>query len=244
MSHITDELMEFGLTKHEATIYITLLQQGAMTGYEVAKYTGISKSNTYISLACLADKGAAYVMEESVTKYTAVPFTEFSNNIIRKMRKLQDSIQASLPSGKQDSFGYITIRGRENIMNKVITMILESRLRIYLSVPHTLLAQLEDYLLQKLEEGIKIVLLTDRPYNLPGATAYVTPNGDNQVRLIVDSCRVFTGHITDTEDPACLYSQNPNLVEVFKAMLQNEITLIRNHLIQIQNSDQDPYVGS
>ncbi len=239
MPRIIDELMEFGLTKHESTIYLALLEQGAMTGYEVAKYTGISKSNTYITLACLVDKGAAYMMEESVTKYTAVPFMEFSNNLIRKMKMLQQSILPNLPDPKKDSFGYITIRGRENIMNKLITMIQEAELRIYVSVPYDLLARLEHYFIQKREAGLKIVILTDRPYTLEGVTTYITPKGDNQVRLITDSCRIFTGHIAATENPACLYSQNPNLIEIFKAMLQNEITLIQHDMLQIHHPDQD-----
>lgn len=231
MPRIIDELMELGLTNHESTIYLSLLEQGAMTGYEVAKYTGISKSNTYITLACLVDKGAAYMMEESVTKYTAVPFMEFSNNLIRKMQTLQQSILPNLPDPKKDSLGYITIRGKENIMNKVITMIQEAELRIYLSVPHDLLAQLENYIIQKKEDGLKIVILTDRSYALDGATTYITPKGDNQIRLITDSCRIFTGHVSATEHPACLYSQNPNLVDIFKAMLQNEITLIQHDML-------------
>lgn len=231
MSSIIDQLMELGLTKHESTIYLSLLEQGALTGYEVAKYTGISKSNTYITLACLAEKGAAYIQESSVTKYTAVPFMEFSNNLIRKMQNLQKSIYPNLPSPREENHGYFTIRGMENIMNKLISLLQDATLRIYISVPYSLLPQLEEYFIQKLDEGLKIVILTDRSYELEGATTYITPNGDGQVRLITDSCRIFTGHITHTADPTCLYSQNSSLVEIFKAMLQNEITLIQHDII-------------
>lgn len=230
MPSVIDQLMELGLTKHESTIYLALLEQGALTGYEVAKYTGISKSNTYITLAGLVDKGAAQVQESSATKYVAVPFMEFSNNLIRKMQNLQKSIKPCLPAPKEDDHGYITIRGVENIMNKLITMLQEAELRIYISVPFSLLAQLEEYFVEKRKAGLKIVILTDRPYHLKDVTTYVTPKGDNQVRLIVDSCRIFTGHISDTDNPTCLYSQNANLVEIFKAMLQNEITLIEHDM--------------
>ena len=68
MTSIIEQLMGLGLTKHESSIYLALLEQGAQTGYEVAKSTGISRSNTYITLASLVEKGAAYVQEESVVK--------------------------------------------------------------------------------------------------------------------------------------------------------------------------------
>ena len=61
-----------------------LLKSGQMTGYEAAKQTGISRSNTYTALAGLVDKGAAYVLEEGkVTRYTPVPAAEFCSNKIK-----------------------------------------------------------------------------------------------------------------------------------------------------------------
>ena len=51
--------------------------------------------------------------------------------------------------------------------------------------------------------------------------------GDDQIRLIVDSVKVLTGRISDGEDSTCLFSLNRNLVDVFKEMLKNEITLIQ-----------------
>lgn len=232
MSSIVDSLMELGLTKHESVIYLALMEQGALTGYEVAKVTGISRSNTYITLASLVDKGAAYVQEESVTKYTAVPFMEFSNNLIRKMQSLQQIILPALPKQKEETHGFITIRGEENITNKLITLLEEAKLRIYISLPYNMLIDLEEHLVSRIRDGIKMVILTDRIYQLENATTYVTPKGDNQLRLIVDSDRIFTGHLSQAENMTCLYSRNANLVEIFKAMLQNEITLIQNNLIQ------------
>ncbi len=48
---LTEYLMEFGLTRQEATIYLNLMERGMQTGYEVSKQTGISRSNVYRALA-------------------------------------------------------------------------------------------------------------------------------------------------------------------------------------------------
>ena len=58
-----ERLMEFGLTRQEASIYQYMLGEGKVTGYEVAKATGISRSNAYNSLANMTEKGAAYLVE-------------------------------------------------------------------------------------------------------------------------------------------------------------------------------------
>ena len=50
-------LLHFGLTRQEALIYVELLVKGKQTGYEIAKETGISRSNVYSVLAALAEKG-------------------------------------------------------------------------------------------------------------------------------------------------------------------------------------------
>ena len=69
-------LLHFGLTRQEALIYVELLVKGKQTGYEIAKETGISRSNVYSVLAALAEKGAAYVIEESAKRYIPVKVEE------------------------------------------------------------------------------------------------------------------------------------------------------------------------
>lgn len=88
--NLIEGLTNFNLTKQEATLYVLLLKSGQMTGYEAAKQTGISRSNTYTALAGLVDKGAAYVLEEGkVTRYTPVPAAEFCSNKISCLEEIK-----------------------------------------------------------------------------------------------------------------------------------------------------------
>ena len=52
-SKLIDGLMQFGLTRQEASIYICLASNRELSGYEVSKITGISRSNVYSALASL-----------------------------------------------------------------------------------------------------------------------------------------------------------------------------------------------
>ena len=54
MEHI-DALTQYGLTRQEANLYLLLLSEGSLTGYEASKQTGISRSNTYSEM-CIRDR--------------------------------------------------------------------------------------------------------------------------------------------------------------------------------------------
>ena len=94
-------LMEFGLTRQEASIYQCLLVEGKVTGYEVAKLTGISRSNAYNSLANMTEKGASYLVEEGTTrKYVPVPLEEFCKNRIRRLEESKKWLVSHEPTEK------------------------------------------------------------------------------------------------------------------------------------------------
>ena len=74
---LTEKLVQFGLTRQEASIYLCLLRNRELSGYEVSKLTGISRSNVYGALAGLVEEGAAYLLEGETNKYTDVSAADF-----------------------------------------------------------------------------------------------------------------------------------------------------------------------
>ena len=114
-----EHLMKFDLTRQEAALYESLLENGKLTGYEAAKLTGISRSNVYASLASLCEKGAAYLEEnESGKKYLAVPVQEFCEDKIDQLKKEEDWLVLHAPVQKQEEEGYITIPDRRRLKRK------------------------------------------------------------------------------------------------------------------------------
>ena len=81
-SLLIENLTSFNLTRQEATIYVALLTHGQMTGYEVAKETGVARSNVYSALQSLVEKGALYLIEGETTKYLPVEINLFLQNLI------------------------------------------------------------------------------------------------------------------------------------------------------------------
>ena len=223
---VIESLMQFGLTQQEATIYLTLNTEGALTGYEVSKLTGISRSNAYTALANLTEKGAAALIEGEKKLYSPVPAKEFCSNKLRALQKTAEQVYENMPARRQEYEGYLTIRGRRNILDKMITIIVGAEKRIYLSMHGTVIEELEEYLTDAVSRGLKMVIITNNALNLPGAKIYKTEKKIDEIRLIADSRKVVTGDLKDASS-SCLYSAKKNLVELLKESLTNEIELIR-----------------
>ena len=227
---ILDKLCQFGLTRQEANIYLCLYHYGELTGYEVAKQTGISRSNVYSGLSGLTDKGAAYLAEGNVSKYVAVPIDEFCENKIRSLRQEKEYLLQNIPAMKKTEIGYITIEGSRNIWDKMTNMLNSAEKRIYLSASAQIIEHLTGELEAVTDRAIKLVLITDKmPASekvTKGSICYLCGERGNNIRLIIDSEFALTGVLNGEKDDTCLYTGQDNFIQVFKEALRNEIKLI------------------
>ena len=222
-----NDLQHFGLTRQDAVIYLVLAEGGDFTGYEVAKTTGISRSNVYSALSGLKDKGAAYVKQGATTKYRAVSIKEFCENHITMLKNEAEYLNQHIKIGKNTTEGYLTIEGSRNIHNKIRQMMCDCEKRMYLLMNSQDLKKLEPLLSETIRRGIKTVILTDKGYAPEGAVLYETQVEKNQIRFITDSSLVLTGELSESDNDTCLYSGQENLVTLLKEALKNKITLIK-----------------
>ena len=222
---IIDILTEFSLTRQEASIYTALMNHGDMTGYEVAKDTGFSRSNVYAALTALVEKGAAYLVQGDVTKFRPVEIKTFTSNKINELTKSAEYLEKHAPRKVIPCDGYISIIGAKNIKNKIRQMLKETELRLYMMAPADVLEEFETELTEIVKAGKKVVLLT-QGFKLSGAKIYETKPEPGQLRFITDSSYVLTGDLTGDEHDTCLYSGQKNLVEVMKEALKDKITLL------------------
>ena len=143
-----EQLCFFGLTRQEAAIYEALLTHGEMTGYEVAKETGISRSNVYAALSALVEKGAAYLIEGDAAKYTPVEVKRFTANTIAELQEKAAYLEKHAPQKAYFSDGYITVLGSRNIRNKIREMIEKTELRLYILAPGEIISEFDEPLKQ------------------------------------------------------------------------------------------------
>lgn len=233
-SNKLDLLIEFGLTRQGAAVYLALLTEGDLSGYQVAKALGISRSNAYTALANLVDKGAAWLIEGSATRYAAVPAAEFCDNRLRALAKTRDRLLANLPLQQTNAGGYITIKGERQILDRLHHLLTGVRERVYLALHGQVLDRVLPELAALTGRACKVVIITDAETfrstkvqgRLSGARLQVGAVSPDQIRVIVDSHHVMTGELTGGTNATCLYSDQKHLVDLFKTAMRNELRLI------------------
>ncbi len=235
----TGRLTQFGLTRQEAGIYECLLCEGKITGYEVAKLLGISRSNAYGSLASMTEKGAAYLVEEGTTKkYIPVPLEDFCKNYIRRLEETKSWLLTNKPSEKSHVEGYVTIEGAKNIMDMVKSLLSRVEQRVYITCTRNYLLVFLNEIELLIRAGKKVVIITDHAVRYINAKIYIGGPREMEIGLIIDSKYVMTGEYGEGSMNTCLYSGQKNFVELYKRMLSNEI-----RLLAIQEERDDEQAG-
>lgn len=224
---VIEKLMNFHLSRPEATVYLCLIENGRLTGYEAGKLTGISRSNVYGALNVLADKGAAMVQESgNTTYYVPVGLEEFLTNRIRSLKNDKEYLVKNISGIIHSQEGYLTIRGADNIRDKAYHMIVTCEMRLYLAASKEIVELLWPALLKAKGQGLKIVVISDEDYSDICTNYYFDQSEKGQIRLITDSTFVLTGELTGSSTDTCLYSGQENLVTVMKEALRNKIKLL------------------
>ena len=90
-------LNKIGFTDSEAKVYLVLLRNGGMTGYEASKYSAVPRSKIYNVLESLVMKGfILYSEEECSNRYAAVPFEEISGRVRDETDKILNKLEELL----------------------------------------------------------------------------------------------------------------------------------------------------
>lgn len=97
---VIDELQRLGMTGYEAKAYSALVAAGGpLSGYEVAKRSGVPRSTVYETISKLANRGAAYEVRtgEDVVSYIALPPTALLDRLGREFDASIDTLREALP---------------------------------------------------------------------------------------------------------------------------------------------------
>ncbi len=232
---LIDCFMRLGFTRHESMLYVTLCSEGELTGYEASKISGIPRSNAYLALAGLAEKGGVYRIEGDSARYSAVPPKELVLNLKREFHEVLNFIEKNAPGRSAAVDSYITISGRSNIINKMKNIVNEAKERVYLSMAPAEMEHIAAETGDAVRRGLKVVVISSPGFRAEGTQIFFNKKQPGQIRIIADSSQVLTGELSETE-ATCLYSKNKNLVNLIKDSLTNEIKLIE---IQEKNNPKE-----
>ena len=217
-------LLKSGFTPIEATVFTTLCKHGALTGYEVAKLCGISRSNVYAALYSLQEKGKCYTIESDTNKYIALSKEELIASCKRELKEIIHTIDKFFPESISIGDPYITVKGYDNVINKIKNTILSCQSHLYI------LAAKESILLFKEEiEHIsttkRVTIICDEHLIIRDTLIYTKTKSPTGIHMIMDTHSVITGDLIGS--PQCLYTCNKSLVRLMRESFITELDMIK-----------------
>jgi sugar-specific transcriptional regulator TrmB len=231
-----DKLVQIGFSEYEAKAYVALLRESPVTGYQLAKLSGVPRSMIYEVLGKLTSRGAAMTLrKEGSTQYAPVPAQEFLEQLHREQEALFGSLERDLADLNVSSdLDYVwNIEGHENIMAKAYEMIAQARGRIYLALLPETLPALRAPLMAVIERGVQVVVYSTRKLDLPGARMVAVPPSqviDERVEglwlvMVVDGKEVLIGELLTENHARASWTGSPLFVFVAEHHLRVDFYL-------------------
>jgi predicted transcriptional regulator len=151
-----------GFGEYEVKAYAALLRKGAMTGYQVAKTSGVPRANIYPVLKRLLGRGAISKTETNLgVEYHALPSDEVLSRLTHVFQKNIDGAKEALKSLDEipDAPFAWNMKGYEAIIAKAGRMIRSAKQRVLIGLWSNEAALLAPALSQALKKGINPTVL-------------------------------------------------------------------------------------
>lgn len=207
------DLKTLGFTEYEAKIYLEVLQSAGVpkTAYEIAKISGVPRSNTYSALDILTRKGAVLPVTENPTRYIAAAPKDVLDKVASQTTNLCERLRVNLDglAPKVENQYVWILRGEENINAEIQNLIGSCEKSIWIKASDTVLrkhAQVLQKAVQKKKVSALIVLFgadkTEFEYS-ESCKVYIHENdgtrmgtADNLFTIVVDHKEMITANVS------------------------------------------------
>lgn len=223
-------LLEIGFTLNEAKVYLTLLQNRYLNGYEISKLSNVSRSLVYDVIDRLVAKGFILKSEGQVNYYCALPYDKviekIKNDNINKLNVAKEKLK-NYSRIENESEYIFNIKGIDEFFSKANDLILNAKKEISISIWKEDFPKIEESLLIASKKGIKIYIFSFSNINFPSSEIFSYQLKDptslfpyRRISIIVDGKEVIIGENVGDKS-ICVLSKNHALV----SMTTDEIVL-------------------
>jgi sugar-specific transcriptional regulator TrmB len=218
-------LGDLGFTENEGKAYLALLREQPLTGYGVARASGVPRSKVYGVLEGMVEAGVALVSRGDPTRYAPLPPEELVAARRREAEATLSAAEDGLKGYVQDAAGpglIFDLAGRQEIFGRSREAIGRAQERLLLELWRDDAAELGDALKAAAERGVEVVVVAygDPGYGTfatvylhePGAERIAREYGGRWVVLSVDGREIVTGSVHPEETSRAAWSSHPGMV--------------------------------
>ncbi len=232
-------MQNIGFTQYESQVYLALLQHANVSGYELAKLSGVPASKIYQILNKLLVREVILAVDADPVKYVPLPpeevIAQLRGDYLQTVDALSDKLN-HLYNRNDLSDNYIWhLSERSAIMRKVCQIIEDAREQIYLSVWDEEMDAIRDTLQKAHERNVHIIIVHFGNKRLGSGKEYQhgqehrirIERGGRRIALIVDDARVILGHFMEDGRSNAAWTADKGLVLLAKDYIIHDIYSIR-----------------
>ena len=217
-------LQELSFSEYEAKCYLALVGEHALTGYGVARASGVPRSKVYEVLEGLVARGVVIANYGEPTQYAPIAPKEL---IALRRRETDQAISAAEEGLRHFASSGVNrdliwdITGRSEILGRLREVIGRAKRLILLQLWAEDAPELRDALAAATKRGVEIVVIAyDDPdlqfakvyLHEPGAAEVTQEHGGRWIILSADASEVVAGIVSLGSESRAAWTAHPGLV--------------------------------
>ncbi len=227
-------LEQLGFSTYESRVYLGLLRQSPITGYQLSKLSGVPRSRIYETLERLTTKGYAVALQTEPTEYSPLAVRELLAHLQEHFEGTLSTLEAELRkvSVAPATESIWNLRGREDILRRARTMISHAQESIYLVGWGETLQELQPELEAATRRHIRIVVISCGESTLEVGRHYhhafeaeLVQQCDTSLNVVVDGMDVLVGQTEPPETCQAAWSHSAALILVTEEYIRHEVYL-------------------
>lgn len=254
---IIEDMKKLGLTEYEAKAYLKLLEEYPVNGYTLSKNSSIPRSRIYEVLDSLKNKQIVFEqIEDKATLYYPLEPKLLVNKIkndYEDILKNIDEYTEEVYSKKETGNELIVIKGRDNIIDFVNTLIREAKKRIAVSIWEEEIKDISKALNDAIDRGVivkGIYFGKNNPYKEivthRRIERYLSEKSERYMTIIIDKVHVVAGIISRGEESKVTWTKDAGFSEISEDYIAHDlmVNLYSEKLKQNQRKEYENYLDN
>jgi len=237
-------LANLGFTGYEAKTYIALLQQSPLTGYAIARLSGVPRSKIYEVLGNMVARGDVLISYGEPIQYAPKPPKELIESRRRTYEKQLSEAETGLTvflNQKTPTDLIWDIRGYDEIIFRLKEVIGRASQQILLKISEEDVTQIREELAQAALRGVTITVVAyghpDLPFarvypHEPGAEEITSEYGGRCIVLSIDAQEIVTGIVSLGKESRVAWSSHLGIVMTITEQIKHDVyiaEMLREH---------------
>lgn len=237
MNNILNHLEKMNFTKTEAAVYLDLLKNSSLTGYQIAKNLNISRSSVYSALDNLYKKGVVFLLPGNIQVYKAENPSVLMNKMKKEFNDNADWLEKQLNQLNTSELEerYLNIKGYDNVVTKAKELLKTAEKEVYINTDFNLEIFSKEFW-ELHNKGVRIIVFTFSKLNTENLPIEIFSNSHNifsqdketRMMLVVDfKATLMAGIGKNKEEFIGTFTENTLLTSIISEHIHNDIYLLK-----------------